>query len=550
MKAIGGARADGGLSAPRGLGLRGGTVGASKRGVRSRLRIDARKRRSLVVTLGLAWCLAVSGCGGGDDGDASSARTSAPAPPPTAGGATDAAPASAPTGSAPRSLPYGVDSDVVSSADQAFVAGLRARIEDDFASCGQGGGGRYLAWQTPGVLQILVDTERKYYQHPVDDMLNRASFNRPDRFDLAVGAVDVARPAEAIAQLAWEEHICAGIGNDACMFDRDASGDTDLRQLKVAGVDATDALNHDPVLGLQAVINDDRLWWALGLLSVYTANPFGHANLLDYSREIQAAVSRYRAPDGVGVCWKMVGKYTLNGCYENTITNSLYVDVLTRLAEVAKAQGDEASRGQYVDEARRVADLVVFAGAATNPSTGMLADGLQGGGGGDLRDYYTYNQGVVLEGLARLATETGDAKYLVAAKGLVRSAILHHTGFADGSPNDGIFREFVADNGDNGFFKAAYFQYLANFLERIDLVEDPDFTGLVYAFLKRNAESVKAAPNYEIPNDYASGASGGSTPATRAAALVLKTTYLRLRTFVWRSRDALPFGVDDARVYW
>lgn len=399
------------------------------------------------------------------------------------------------------------------------------------------------SWQVPGIIEILINTQKNYYNKDVNNMLiNELGFTDNSIFKSQMPDPNkIDRNADInniITQLLWEEYACKSASKEKgeCQFTANSRDPFyDGRNIVNSGY-----------YGLMPVINDDRQWWALALINIYQQNPTQYEHLLDAAKQIETIVSKYkqtkegRTKDGI--CWAPSGKYSIDDtCYVNTITNALYITLNARLAETVGP--NDTNYQMYINNAKRVADLMM----QNKPDDALYNDAI--GEFTTKHEYglWTYNQGVALDGFAILSNLTGNAKYLQSAKSTVRNTIRIM------SDTNGILRELEPSEKNGMFFRAAFFDHLSKFLENIDLSQDPEFTKSVYRFLRHNANSVNTScpvdliqSNYDIYHNSdkelknASCANiplqnitnAFSTYATQSAVLSLKTTYFRLRAWM------------------
>lgn len=443
-----------------------------------------------------------------------------------------------------------VEKQYLNSKDYSYIDSLSQQVRSSVKLNGQDGGYYQLfgntiynvyPWQVPGIIEILIDTQKNYYNHDVNQMLtNELEFTTdivfktkmpdPNKFDKSADINNL------ITQLLWEEYGCKSASPEKgeCQFSNDR------HDLNYNGRNIV----NSGTFGQMSVINDDRQWWAIAFLNIYKQDPIKYAYLLDAAKQIELIVAKYKqTADGKtkgGICWAPSGKYTIdNSCYVNTITNSLYITLNARLAE---AVGVEDSNYQtYINNAKEIADLMM----KNKPDNALYNDGIGDFTTNHEQGLWTYNQGVSLDGFALLSNLTGNIKYLQSAKDTVRNTIRIM------SDTNGILRELNPSEKNGMFFRGAFFDHLSKFLENIDLSQDPDFTRSVYRFLRHNANSVNTScsvsliqSNYDIYHNKDSYANQScsdivantthafSNAATQAAVLSLKTTFFRLRSWI------------------
>ncbi len=170
---------------------------------------------------------------------------------------------------------------------------------------------------------------------------------------------------------------------------------------------------------------DDSGWWGVAWLRVYerTKDP----RYLATAKAIHAHMAARWKPEGGGVIW----------CVEpgkgktNSITNSLFLVLSARLARLDPSAGTRA----WAERSRAwLLEKKVFDG------TGVL-DGPETKG-----DYWSYNQGAYLAGLAAYAEMTGKAEDAEAVA-VVAEAIMTKGGFV---AEDGVLKERLGTSGWDG----------------------------------------------------------------------------------------------------
>jgi predicted alpha-1,6-mannanase (GH76 family) len=136
---------------------------------------------------------------------------------------------------------------------------------------------------------------------------------------------------------------------------------------------------------------DDNGWWGLAWVAAYDLT--GEVRYLDAARTIFAnLLTGWDDSCGGGVWWNT------DRSYKNAITNELFLTLAARLHQ------------------RR-------AGAGLIGADGLVNDGLDDSCQNNRGQTWTYNQGVILGGLAALFQITGDAAYLRQGEALADAAL-------------------------------------------------------------------------------------------------------------------------------
>jgi predicted alpha-1,6-mannanase (GH76 family) len=156
---------------------------------------------------------------------------------------------------------------------------------------------------------------------------------------------------------------------------------------------------------------DDEGWWALAWIDAYQ---WSHdQRYLAMAEQIFADMAGgWDDTCGGGIWWRKDRRY------KNAIANELFLSVA---AHLANAERDPARRPAYLDWAKR--EWKWFAGSGMINARGLINDGLTGTCQNNGRNTWSYNQGVILGGLAGLAAASGDAALLERAQAIALAAI-------------------------------------------------------------------------------------------------------------------------------
>ena len=216
---------------------------------------------------------------------------------------------------------------------------------------------------------------------------------------------------------------------------------------------------------------DDNGWWGLAWVAAYDLT--GEDRYLAAARAIFAnMVTGWDDTCGGGVWWNTDRKY------KNAITNELFLTLAARLHQRAAGGGTD-----YLQWARR--EWEWFTARGLLGAAGLINDGLTDAcvNNGDVT--WTYNQGVVLGGLAALHEITGDGGYLEQAEAIADAAISQ---LVTAAPAAGILfepDELGTDpkDADRPQFKGVFMRNLYDLNARSG---KPAYTG----FIQANARSI------------------------------------------------------------
>jgi len=210
---------------------------------------------------------------------------------------------------------------------------------------------------------------------------------------------------------------------------------------------------------------DDNEWWALAWLAAYDLT--ADDQYLAAARAIFASVlGGWDATCGGGLWWNEDRRY------KNAITNELFLTLAALLHQ--RTPGDQL----YLDWALR--EWEWLRGSGMIAPEGLVNDGLTTECANNQGTTWTYNQGVILGGLAALHEITGDQGYLRQAEAIADAALRALT-----SPR-GILaepREPFGRDGDHTQFKGIFVRYLHELCQHTG---NPAYR----AFLLANADSV------------------------------------------------------------
>lgn len=163
---------------------------------------------------------------------------------------------------------------------------------------------------------------------------------------------------------------------------------------------------------------DDEGWWALAWIDVYNLHPKSK----DAQQYLQASKAIFDNMSagwddtcGGGIWWKK------DRHYKNAIANELFLSVAAQLAR--RTHGKE--RARYLDWANR--EWRWFAQSGMINANNLINDGLDDSCKNNGKTTWTYNQGVLLGGLAALNKSKPQADLLSTANRIAHAAITHLT---------------------------------------------------------------------------------------------------------------------------
>ena len=198
---------------------------------------------------------------------------------------------------------------------------------------------------------------------------------------------------------------------------------------------------------------DDTGWWALAMVRMYDLTH--DRQYLDIARTDEAYIRQYWDDTcGGGVWWDLPAK-----TYKNAISNELYLELTASLHN--RIPGDKIYLAHALQEWHW------FKNTGMINSGHLVNDGLQtqiGSCANNGGPTWTYNQGVILGGLAELYRATGDEKLLTTADRTAR-AVMASPGLSPG----GILTEPCEATGcgsDGPAFKGIFARNLAE-LDRV-----------------------------------------------------------------------------------
>ncbi len=197
---------------------------------------------------------------------------------------------------------------------------------------------------------------------------------------------------------------------------------------------------------------DDNGWWGLAWVAAYDLT--GEIGYLDAARRIFAhMLTGWDGTCGGGVWWNTERRY------KNAITNELFLTLAARLQQ--RCPGTR----EYLGWAQREWDW--FCARGLIGASGLVNDGLDQSCRNNGGQTWTYNQGVVLGGLAALHELTGDAAYLRQGEAIADAALAALTTPAPAGGHGVLLepREYTTARGDSDRpqFKGIFVRNLFDF---------------------------------------------------------------------------------------
>jgi predicted alpha-1,6-mannanase (GH76 family) len=241
--------------------------------------------------------------------------------------------------------------------------------------------------------------------------------------------------------------------------------------------------------GFLNVFYDDEGWWALAWIAAYDAT--GKSAYLATAKSIFADMTTGWDSTCAGGIW-----WTKKKTYKNAIANELFLSVAAHLAN--RTRGEE--RSTYTDWA--TSEWNWFRQSSMINSSDLVNDGLTDTCANNNRTTWTYNQGVVLGGLAELSRLTKASDYADQAQRIATAAT---QSLVD---SDGILHESCESHcsGDAIQFKGI-------FVRNLGLLQQLHTAGDYRQFILANADSI-IAKDIDSTGHFGQSWSGPPSPAT------------------------------------
>jgi hypothetical protein len=217
--------------------------------------------------------------------------------------------------------------------------------------------------------------------------------------------------------------------------------------------------------------NDDTAWWALTWLQAYDLT---HAPAYLAMAETDAD---YIHEDWDGTCGGGVWWHRNPRSYKNAITNELFLELTASLHNHIPADT------KYLSWAR--AEWSWFDHSGLINRDNLINDGLDGSCENNADVTWTYNQGVILAGLAQLYHATGNRSLLGTAQRVARAAIGQLT-------VGGVLAEPCERGGCTDRIDTNTQSFKGIFVRDLKVLADTAGTGQFNSFFTRQAHAIEA----------------------------------------------------------
>lgn len=201
---------------------------------------------------------------------------------------------------------------------------------------------------------------------------------------------------------------------------------------------------------------DDHQWWLHAWVRGYEVT--GEVDYINRAAQVfDYVIANGWTEDlcGGGVLWCPISASGLQGAYKNAITNELFFTAAMRLHPYTAIVGRPA--GFYLQWAQKTYTWLITPGGMINEQY-LLNDGLNDTCQNNGQTTWTYNQGVLLDGLTAYATATGDSTALALAENVATAAM---TLLSTPSGANGIFTEPCSNcDNDQRIFKGIFVRHL------------------------------------------------------------------------------------------
>lgn len=276
---------------------------------------------------------------------------------------------------------------------------------------------------------------------------------------------------------------------------------------------------------------DDSGWAVAAYLRAFEAT--GEASFLDDAITVFDSVDEraWTSYCGGGYCWQPDGCQAGHGVYKNAITSELGLFNSARISLLRNS----SRQGGYLDRAVQLWSWLASSGLINE--VGLVNDGLTGGpsnNGTNCQNNgettWTYNQGVVLGGLAALHKASPNVTLLQSGIRIANAVMEHLT------TTSGVLDEPSIGDRDQQSFKGIFMLHLSRFATASGL--PPESRTAFVSFIRRNADV--AAGHARLPGDrYGATWQGpvsavdGSNATDTSAAAQISAVMLLTAAAVW-----------------
>ena len=206
----------------------------------------------------------------------------------------------------------------------------------------------------------------------------------------------------------WQTEGWWNSANSATVIANAAAVDPGSQYAKTLETTFTNAPKRFPLFRNE--FYDDEGWWALAWIQAFDVTH--HRRYLDMAESIFADMSNgWDDTCGGGIWWNK------DRHYKNAIANELFLSVAAHLA----ARAPKKRRSTYLIWAKREWQWFDKSGMINGEH--LVNDGLTADCKNNGRNPWTYNQGVIVGGLAALSAVTGDPGTVQEAKLIAQAAI-------------------------------------------------------------------------------------------------------------------------------
>jgi predicted alpha-1,6-mannanase (GH76 family) len=212
---------------------------------------------------------------------------------------------------------------------------------------------------------------------------------------------------------------------------------------------------------------DDEGWWALAWIDAYDLT--GKEIYLSTAESIfDDMAGGWDDTCGGGIWWKK------DRHYKNAIANELFLDVA---AHLANRSADKTKQARYLEWGNK--EWKWFEHSTMITPEFQINDGLDANCKNNHGTVWSYNQGVILGGLAELSRQPGNSKLVNEAQRIADAAI-HHLADANGVLHDPC----EPNCGEDGT------QFKGIFVRNLAILEQRKHKRQYVQFIRTNAESL------------------------------------------------------------